>query len=80
MCRHVFGVVLVWLPFVRGFSSGVFRKRPFMEWVGRGGSFFFGLFSWLVWSLGGGKGRDAIRGIFGIGGSYSLEICAKIFY
>ena len=57
---HCFGVVFVWFPFVRGFSSGIFRKRPFVEWVGRGVLFFFGLFSWSVWLLGGGKGASPI--------------------
>lgn len=59
-CRHIFGVVLVWIPFSGVVVVLIFCKRPFVEQVGRGVSFFFGFVSWLVWSLGGGKGAGAI--------------------
>ena len=74
-----FGVVLVWLSFVRGFLSSIFHKCPFVEWVGRGGLFFFGLFWWLVWSLGGGKGRGLFFEKVAQGAVTSSRF-AKIFF
>jgi hypothetical protein len=53
-------VVLVWFPFSGVVVVLIFHKRTISEWVGRGVLFFFGFVSWLVWSLGGGKGGGTI--------------------
>lgn len=47
--------------------------------MGRGVLFFFGLFWWSVWLLGGGKGAGAIFGKGGTGGQLLPQyLCKKI--